>query len=311
MSIVKAILGGLSRSLASPGMVVGLWLVNVIVALPFAWALGTSLQDSFGDSLVHERMRDGFDMGWYGEYRPEAGEIGATFSPYVTGAGAFYENLEGWASGKLFGVARWIVGLGVVYVFIWALLWPGVLGRWTGGGFFATGGRFFARFVRLTLMSAVLYFLVYKLHGWTFDRLEDWTRDVTSERTVLLLSLAGYALTAFLLTLVHNCFGYAKIATVLEDRRSMFFAALRGTGFVLFHPGRTLGLYYAIALGSALLLALYSVLTPGAGQSTTAGVLWAFLVAQVFVGVRLVVRLTLMGAQMSLYQASSSVSRGR
>ena len=39
-----------------------------------------------------------------------------------------------------------------------------------------------------------------------------------------------------LLTLIHMVFGYAKVATVVEDRRSMILAAFRGALFVVRHP---------------------------------------------------------------------------
>jgi hypothetical protein len=169
--------------------------------------------------------------------------------------------------------------------------------------FAQAGGLYFFRFVRLGLISAVLYFLIFRFHGWMFEWLEGATRDVTREWTVLWASLVVYTLTACLLTVVHMSFLYAKIATVVENRKVMLLAALRGFRFVFSFPGKSLGLYYGLIAVSGLLLAVYSVLAPGAGQSNLFTVALAFLVGQIYLVAKLVVRLTLYSGQTYLFKA--------
>lgn len=301
---------GLRRATAAPTLWLWLWLANVLVALPAAWAVTASIQDSIGSSLANETMREGFDMTWYGEYREEARGLERTFGPEVTGAGPFYGNLEGWVTGGMFRGPAELVGLGLLYALLWTFLTGGVLewlrdtsGKFSAGRLLENGGRFFFRFVRLGLLSAVLYFLVFRFHGWVFSRLDQALRDVTSERTVLLASLLGYLLTAVLLLLVHTCFDYAKIATVTEERRSMLVAALRGVGFVLLHPARTLGLVGLWVLASGVLLLIYAGLAPGATQSTALAIGLAFVVGQLFVVLKLIARLWLYAGQVAMWRA--------
>jgi hypothetical protein len=203
----------------------------------------------------------------------------------------------------------------VLYGLVWALLLGGVLQRFArpdrGRGvvaFLHDGGTFFTRFVRLALLSAPLYWLVYRLYRWLYDWLVEATRHVTEEVTVLLFSLGVWVLAALLLTLIHMSFGYAKIATVVEDRRSMLLAALRGVGFVLRHPLRTCGLYYGLAFAAAVLLALYAWLGPGIGQSSLLTVLIAFAAGQLYLLARISMRLVLLGAQTELYRQLTSRS---
>ena len=310
MSILRAMIAGLGCGAGYPRMVLGLWLVNLVVALPAAWVVTASIRASIGASRVHETMTRGFDMGWFGEYRAAAEGIETTFTPTVVGPGAFFNNFEGWLTGTMFEGFAGLVGLGLLYMLVWALLLGGVLERFvrpaetrSTARFLRSGGRFFFRFVRLALISGLLYFLVYRFHGWLYERLEYWTRDLTAERLVFLYALAALGLTAMLLVLVHLSFTYAKVATVTENRRSMLLAALRGIGFVLSHPRKTLGLYLGLTLLSVALLALYAWIAPGAGQSTTAGVAFAFLVGQLFLVARLVIRLSLLGGAVALYQS--------
>jgi len=310
LSIIAAALRGLLTALGSPRILIGLWLVNLLFALPFAWMIGESIEQSVGGSLVHQNLRTGFDTDWYGEYSDEARGIETTFKPTLTGGGAIFHNLEAWLSGKLFTEYPALVGAGIVYALLWAFLMGGLLDRYARPAekavrarFAQAGGLYFFRFVRLALISAVLYYLVFRLHGWMFEWLESATRDVTRERTVLWASLGVYLLTASLLTLVHMSFAYAKIATVVENRKVMLLAALRGVGFVFSFPGKAFGLYYGLIAVSGVTLVIYTLIAPGAGQSNLFTIVVAFLIGQIYLVAKLVVRLTLYAGQTHLFKA--------
>lgn len=305
----EAAAAGFRLGLTHFWLLLGLWLINLLFAVPAAAVLGHALQDSLGESRLADNLRSGFDMGWYGEFKADAKGIETTFAPTLTGAGGAFRNLEGWATGDLFRSFPGVVALGLGYALLWALLVGGVVRRyvetdqaWGPSRFLEAGARFFFRFARLAILSAPLYLAIYWLYRKCLTRLETVTRDVTAERTVLLYCMAVVLVVGFLLVLVHVCFAYAKIATVLEDRRSMLLAALRGVGFVLQHPGRTLGLYLLVALVSGLVLALYAWIAPGATQSSWATVILAFLLGQAYLLVRLLMQLSLLGGQLALYR---------
>lgn len=309
---------GLVRGFGHPGMVLGLWLALALAALPAALSVTSSLENGFGSSLAAENMTRGFDFSWHSEFKDVARGLETTFAPTLSGAGAIFDNLEGWATGRLFQLPAGVVALGVGFAAVWALLLGGVLARFARpderygpSRFLQEGAAYFFRFTRLVLLSGVLYALIYLLHRFLYGRVADLTRDVFAERTVLAYSLAVVALTVFLLTLVHVCFAYAKIATVLEERRSMVFAALRGVAFVISHPVKTLGLYYAMGLIVLAVVAVYALVAPGAGQSTAPGILAAFLFGQLYLLLRLCLRVSLLAAQMSLYRSLGSGATAR
>jgi hypothetical protein len=310
LSFIAAAIHGLLAVLGSPRILIGLWLVNLLFALPFAWMIGESIEQSVGGSLVHQSLRSGFDAGWYSEYSDEAGGIETTFKPTLMGSGAIFHNLEAWLTGRLFTEYPAVVAAGIVYALLWAFLMGGLLDRYARPAekavrarFAQAGGLYFFRFVRLALISAVLYYLVFRFHGWMFGWLEAVTRDVTSERTVLWASLSVYLLTAFLLTLVNMSFAYAKVATVVENRKVMLFAALRGVGFVFSFPGKAFALYYGLIAVSGMVLIIYTLIAPGAGQSNLFSIVFAFLIGQIYLVAKLVVRLTLYAGQTHLFKA--------
>lgn len=309
MSALRAIFVGLWRAIESPGLIIWLWLVNLAIALPAGVVVSEAIRSSIGPSLVHEELTTGFDMGWYGEFREDAAGLTATFTPTVVGVGAFYNNVENWLFGGLFQQFPGVVGLGVLYALVWALSVGGILDRFSKpegffslSRFFSSGGRFFFRFLRLIVLAGVLYYLVYRFAGWLFQRIDFLAQDVTVEGTVLVYVLLGTALVVFLLTLVNMAFDYAKIATFVEDRSSMVLAALRGLLFVLSHPLKAFGLYYGLGILSIVLLGLYSLVAPGAGQSTMTGVVLAFVIGQAYLVAKLVVRLAFYGGQLALYE---------
>lgn len=309
MSAVKASFTGLARVLGSPLLVLWLWLFNFVVALPLAVVMAGSIESSIGASLVHQKLREGFDMGWYGEYRSRAEGVETTFSPSVVGVGAFVDNVEAWFDGGLFEAFPGLVAVGVLYAVVWALLLGGILHRLGGGTgmfrlseFLSQGGAHFFRFARLAVISGVFYYSVYRFSTWLFGRIQESTRDVTVEKTVLTYVVLAALLVVFLLSLVNMAFDYAKIATFKENRRSMLLAALKGFGFVLGNLRKTLTLYLGLGLVGVTFLFVYWLVAPGPGQASGVSVVVAFLVGQAYLVAKLVLRLTFYAGEMTLYE---------
>jgi hypothetical protein len=290
--------------------VLWLWLGSVVIALPAAVVLEASIRDSVGGSLVGDELRNGFDMGWYGEYRADAEGVERAFGPTVVGAGPFFDNIEAWYNGSLFDAHPGLLGLGVLYALFWALCLGGVLHRYGEaaglfrlGEFLAEGGAYFFRFIRLAVIAGVLYYAVYRFSAWLFRRIERASQDVTVEETVLAYVVAASLLVVFLLTFINVSFDYAKIATFRENRRSMVLASLKGFGFVLSNFGRSVTLYYGLGVVGLVMLFVYHAIAPGPGQSTMLGVVAAFALGQMYLIAKLVLRLTFYAGQMELFDA--------
>ena len=158
-------------------------------------------------------------------------------------------------------------------------------------------------------MAGVLYLLVFLGARWMFGAIEEAARNVTVERTALGWTLAGFALVVLLLAVVRTAFDYAKVAVVLEDRRSAVGAALSGLGFVVRHPLRTLGLFAAFAVAGLLLLWLYGAVAPTAGPAGWIGVVAAFVLGQLALATRLGLRLATLGGETALYGAEAGGAR--
>lgn len=308
MTILRVLMRGLSFSVSWPKMLVWLWLVTIVIAIPAAIMMGDSIRSQIGPSLAYQDLLVELDLGWLGEYRDQASGFEKSLTATAVSRAMFLDNIEAWFSGRMFEVDRVLVALGATYMIIWSLMLAGVLDHFARGpdkfqlGLFLSGGvEYWFRFLRLMVISGVLYYGVYRLARWLFPWIEEATRDVTVERTVLFWNLLGALAILFLLGLINMIFDYAKIATVRERRRSMLLAAFRGFVFVITHPLRTGGVYYALALVALLLPLIYLWFGPGTGQSTWTTVLVVFFVGQVYLVARLILRLTFYGSQLALY----------
>lgn len=313
--MIGAIFEGIRRAVSAPRMLLLLWSVNFLVALPAAWAVAASLQGSMGESLVSERLAAGFDMAWYGEFQDGARGLESSFAPDLAGPGAFYANLETWITGALFDLPPAVLATGLAYLLLWVFLQGGIVARlarprtgFRAGRFLGNAARYFFRFFRLFLMSGVAYILVFRLSWLAYDELGDALRDVPAERPALLSSLALLGLTAMVLAMIQAAFAYAKIATVIEDRRSMFVAMGSGIQVLLGRALRTAGVYAGFGIATVILLVIYGWLAPEAGPASTAGVILAFLLGQLFLLVRLSLRVSLLGGLVALHPADGTRS---
>jgi hypothetical protein len=310
LSFLQAFFRGLRHTGDQSGLVGWLWLANLLIALPAGVLMVHTLDHAIGPSLVHENLRQGFDLDWYGEIEDSNGGLLETFRPSaVVATGPLLDNLEGWITGRLWTEYPALLGMISLFLLAWVLLQGGVLARLHDPlsprglrGLLEAGADLFFRLLRLAILSAPLYFLVYKLGRWLLGRIAEATREVTRETTVLLYALAALALVAFLLLLVRAVFDYARIAVVVENRHRALGAVLRGLGFVLSRPGKVFAL---VAVGGILALAamgLYALLAPSVGTSTVAGLILGILIQQLYLMARIAVRVTILGSELELYK---------
>jgi hypothetical protein len=307
--IVRAFLDGVRRTAGAPALFIGVFVVTFMMALPLAVTLRGMLQAHLGSSLAAERLAEGFHHDWFEEFRSQAAGLGTTFTPNVIGFAATLDNLDGVldAQPEIAPVA----GVLAVYLLVFTFLAGGIIDRYArqrptrAHGFFAASGVYFLRFLRLAALAGAAYWLLYAVvHEWLFDDLyRVLTRDLPVERTAFFWRLAMYAVFGALLVFLNLLFDYAKIRAVVEDRRSMIFALLASARFVLRHPRHAFGLYGLNALLFLVVIGAWSLVAPGARGAGVA--MWAgFVLAQLYVGARLFVKLHFLASQTALFQAS-------
>lgn len=293
----------------APLLVIGVTLVTLLVALPLSLALRGMIEGHLGRSLAAESAAAGVNYEWWQEFGAQATGLGATFLPSIVGFGAVLDNLSGFLDNA--EMAPTIAGITAAWLVIWSFLSGGIIDRLARArrtrshGFFSACGVHFWRFLRIGLCAWLMYaFLFGYVHGWIFEEAYGrLTRDLTVERTAFVLRLAGYVLFGLLLVFVNVVVDYARIRTVVEDRRSAIGAIAAGARFVRRHAGATAALYLVNGIAFGLLVALYALVQPGAPGSGV-GMWLALLTGQVYILGRHYLKLVFYASQTAFFQSA-------
>jgi hypothetical protein len=297
---------GVRRVNSAPLVLLGLCALTLFVALPLSIALRGLMASQLGDSMFADTLADGASYDWWQEFLSQATGLGTTFVPSIVGFGAVLNNLSAILDNV--PMATTIAGATTAWLVLWSFLSGGVLDRYArmrptrAPGFFSACGTHFWRFLRLGILSAAAYSILFNLvHPWIFDDLYPWlTRDTTVERTAFAVRVAGYIVFGAILILCNIVFDYARIRIVVEDRRSAAGALLAGVRFVRRHPP-AFHLYLINGACFVLLALLYALLSPGAPSGAA---IWiALAIGQFYIVMRHYVKLLFYASQVAYFQA--------
>ncbi len=304
MSVIRAFMQGWQRLAGAGWLLVGVWLMTLVLAAPLAIALRAMIAEHLGSSLAAESAANGVNFDWWNEFLAQAVGVGQAFVPRIIGFATVLGNLSGLADGNRPSTIPMVAI--VAYLVVSTFLTGGILDRLArdrtvgAAGFFAACGVFFFRFLRLAVVAGVAYWLLFtRLHPLLFDRLlSSWTHDLTVERTAFAYRVVLYLVFGMLVLAVNLIIDYAKVRAVVEDRRSMIMALVAALRFVRRNPGATLALYLLNLAAFLGVLLFYYLAAPGASEP-----LWAVvLTGQLFILLRIAVRLQFAASQIALFQ---------
>jgi hypothetical protein len=300
---------GWKRVRSAPALLLGVYAMTLVLALPLAITMRGLLQTHLGASLAADGAANGVNYDWWQEFTSQATGIGTTFSPTIIGFAATLDNLSSLLDGQR-EVAP-IAGALALYLVAWTFLAGGIIDRYARqrpvrtAGFFAASGMHFFGLLRLAVIAGVVYWwLFFYVRRWLFlEWFVDHTRTMSVERDVFFWRVALYAVFGLLLVSVNVIFDYAKIRIVVEDRRSALGALSAARRFVWRRLGRVAGLYAVNGLAFLILIAIWALIAPGArGGGLT---LWlGFLVAQLYLLARLALKLQFIASETALFQSS-------
>lgn len=308
MKVFKATLAGLRGTTRSTRVVILVWLTILVSALPLTVALREVIEEDIGTSQIQEDLRGGLDLGWLEEFHYRHEGLAQTLTPGRVSRALVWENMELWLSGGWITENRLLAATGMVFLLIWVLLQGGVIAhlsrqdsRFQLASFLADSGTYFFRFLRLGVIMGLGYYGVYRLAFWLFPAIERWTRDVTVEKTALGLNLLGALIVVILMSLIHLVAEYAKIATVLGDRRSMVLAIFHSFLQITRHPLQSFGLMGLMFLMLILVQWFFYMAMPDVRNASIGALIFAFVVGQGYLFIRSGLRVARFGAEMTLY----------
>jgi hypothetical protein len=121
------------------------------------------------------------------------------------------------------------------------------------------------------------------------------------EQTAAAVRATLYLLFVLVLAGANIVFDYAKVRTVVEERRSIFIAIGAAWRFIRKHPVVAIGVYVIDVLLFALALGVYAMVAPpGGGIGVMA---WAaFAIGQAYILGRLAVRLVFWASELAIVE---------
>jgi hypothetical protein len=291
-------------------MILLLFVINLMFALILAVPMHNSLKDSFGNSLVGERMAKGFDTLWWEEFQDQSEGLEKTFTPFIIGKGALLNNFEMFVQMRFFDLPPAIIVLGLIYILFHTFLAGGILStfsrdppRFSLKPFLEGAGHYFFRFFTVMLVSWLFFFgLVGQLNQWLHTIVGKAAENAPSEIMPFCLSLLFNIVVFFLLLLFRMIFDYARIVIVAEGERNILRAISDAFGFVIKNPGSALGLFYTIFAVNVAVTLSYLLVKNLIPQTDTLGVLFVFLLQQMFIFAVVGIRCWLYASQLELYK---------
>ena len=289
-------------------MVILLLVINLAFSLILAVPMYHSLKDSFGNSLVGERMAESFDYLWWEEYRDQAQGLERTFTPSIIGKGSILNNLEGLIQLRVFDLPPIILAFGILYIILHTFLAGGILSlykkrdtKFSMRDFFDGAGSYFFRFFLLMLFSWIFFLIIAQGVKGTFDSILSGMRETAfSEVTPFYWGLVFSAIVYFLFLFIQMVFDYGRIRIVEEDSRNILTSIAGAFGFVFRHLGSTLGLFYLLFLVQIVFTLIYILIQGLIPQSSFLGVILAFLFQQIFIFGLIWIRCWLYSSQVEL-----------
>jgi hypothetical protein len=308
MRILTALGGGLLRVVTSPLLVAAAIVAMLLVSVPFAFVVGSDVQEALSNQQPISRDAGEIDPEWWFEFREHAEGLVATFTPAIIGFAAPLSNL----SALLDGESRPLVLLlpYLLAIVVWSFLWGAALERFAHGSsrcrFFKAGTQTFARFFVISALAGVVLVVLYlTIHPLLFTMVApNLEASASTERTAFLLRGVLYLIFGAVLMVLSLIADYARVAVVMGSAVSAIDALREGARFVRAHLGSVVALYLLTGLLFVALLVVYGYVDVYGG-SRVAG--WrGIAIAQAYIVARLVIRLTFGASEVRLYRALSA-----
>ena len=333
MNIISALRIGLKQVGRTRRMVLFAWLVNVALALTVAVPLLVQLNGYLRGSTMEEPLLRSIDSNWFQTFK--ADNQGSDLTRYldytIFGVAPFLSHYHSYLLGStvknignfLFDFFfKWRIGLeylgtmtilSFLYVLVSTFLSGAFIGtyaksyRLTFQEFLVEGGKYFGRFFRLSLLSLIVYVLLFEvIFDWWSGKIPVWTALDRSEMAPYVQYMIRNGVAVVVLGFVALCFDYAKIRIVVDDRISALFAVGSGVTFVFKHPGATGGLYVLLTLAGVAWIALYGLVDGAVEQTGYWTIMFVFLFQQVYMIGRLCIKAAFFASQTQLYRSHAA-----
>ncbi|HYN14257.1 MAG TPA: hypothetical protein VES66_00535 [Terriglobales bacterium] len=275
---------------------------NLLLAAAVAAPMHSAIADHLGHSMMANELARGFSAPWLTEFQLAYAHFLKGFSIAIVYGGILFLLLNAVLSAGAFEVFARAEqakpeGGGPA---------PGSL-RWSMHAFGRGIGRFWGRFLRLTAIASVFYYVLFWFWASRAAQFDRWLfRHSVREAPHFYLEWLRWGLLFFCCFVVNAIVDYTRVALVAHPDRSTLAAIGDGAGFVVGRLGRVMAIYLGLGLLSALAVLAYAAFARFFPQSSVITVFIWFVVAQILLWMRWFLRLGSWGAAVAYYESRSA-----
>lgn len=286
MSIIHAIKQGLKHTWRYKAMFILLYLMTFILAFFVAYPLKQLLESTVGHSMMLNDLVKGFDYTFLNDFK---NAYGAGFYPIIN------QSLA-------------VLGL---YMLLFIFFTGGIISiflrqpdRYSRSIFWGQSAHFFARFFRLTCYFLIIHAIVFGIFGYSFYESVHGLSpfELENEATIA----ANFKILAPIYVLVAALFfmwqDYTKIILINQDYTWTYKAQWSALKFIGKHFRQTYSLYLFNLLIWALIAGINYCVANTIDFKSSGDIWFSFLMTQVFVMARLILKVFNLGSCTALYQ---------
>ena len=302
---MTALRDGIRRVNDAPAILIGAWLLMLGASVPLALAARGMMPQRADGGTTGAAAADGGSASWTQEFSDHATGVGVRITPTLFGFDSVLDKLD-----TLVDDERHPLGVvGASYIVAWLFLAGGIIDRYArdrptrAHGFFAVSGVFFFRFLRLAVVMAIVYGIVFSyLRPWLFDDLyARLIRGAVAGDAARVTRIALAVVFGAVLAACNLIFDYTQVRAVVEDRRSMLGSIAAAVRFAGAHPLAVISLYAADLLLLVGVIVLYTNVAAGAGGAGRSA--WPFVLGQLYALARVWVKLVFWASETALFQS--------
>jgi len=292
MKVFRSYTNGIKEAARSPKMVLLLWLINFMFASVIYFLVSGLFNSAVAPHIDADQMIKKLDFSVILDF-------------ILTNGGSL---------STIFSIGLILI---VMYFIISHLIYGGILHtlkfrRESESGekksrfmavFWEGAGKFFFRFIFLTVLSILLWlvFLFINLILTPIGGL--LTNNGENEQMLVYVFIGRVIIALFMIFLIKMIMDYARIRIVSDNARNVLKSFFQVIGFVFRRFGKTLALFYLILLTGVVLFFIGCFLKSLINTTTLSAVIIAFIIGQVIIMIRGWTTIFFQSGQLEFYSA--------
>ena len=287
---------GLGQSLSKPYLAVALWLIQLMLAAALILPIGNTLHAMLDRSPSGEKMVAVPDYGWWETSRRTHPDVLGNFPEIATGLlspeGIHWSELPG-----MRGVGATAFSLALLAIVLHAFALGGTLGtlREPSASLVTFGREGMRRMPAFLVFTFAAWGAAFAAYQWIYvgsgEALRHRVRGLHTEQAALAVTALRLAATLLALAVIKLLADAVRVIWVARPDLPPVSRFLFGIGGAIGRPLRLFGVLGLYAVTTAALYLIWLILDPSAGGEARFALVPLILTQQVFVFVRLLIKI--------------------